>query len=142
MISLTFPGGEIKDVEIASTAGNSITSISPGSRKTYILEAVRIECDSDATVVNRYPNIFNNNASGQRIWSSYYVGPITASQSGITVGFYSNTSPLLASNGILDSFNVPIPQIMIKEDDDFQINMGGVAGDDYEGVARFRSFGL
>ena len=139
---LTFPGGTIKDVEIANTAGNEITSISPGSRKTYILQSVRIECSADGTVVNRYPNIFNNNASGDRIWSSYYVGPITASQSGITVGFYSNTSPLLASNGILDSFNVPIPQIMIKEDDDFQINMGGVAGDDYEGVARFRAFGL
>ena len=139
---LTFPGGTIKDVEIANTAGNEITSISPGSRKTYILQAVRLECDADSTVVNRYPNVYLDNDAGSRVWSSYYVGPIIADQEGITVGFYTDTSPLLASNGIADSFNVPIPKILIKEDDVFQVNMGGQAGDTYEGVARFRSFGL
>ena len=138
--SLTFPGGKIIDIEIASTAGNVQTSITPGSGKTYILQAVRIECNTDGTAVNRYPNCFLNNAAGSRIWSSYYVGPVTASQSGISVGFYTDTAPLLTANAIMDNFNVPVPRNLIKDDDDFRINMGGQAGDDYDGVIRFRSF--
>jgi hypothetical protein len=141
MMSLTFPGGTIKDVQISETAGNEVTSITPGTA-TYVLQSVRIECTTNDTVANRYPNLYLDNNAGSRIWSSYYVGPIIAEQSGITVGFYSDTSPLLASNGIADNFNVPVPQILIKENDVFQVNMGGQAGDTYEGVARFRSFGL
>ena len=139
--ALTFPGGQILDIEIPATAGNSITAISPADYQTYVLQAVRIECDSDATVVNRYTNVFLNNSVGSRIFSSYYVGPVTASQNGITIGFYTDTSPLLNNNAIMDNFNVPVPALLIKDDDNFQINFGGVAGDSYEGVARFRAYG-
>ena len=140
-IALTFPGGQVKDIEITATAGNDPFPITPGDYTTYILEYVRLSLTTDGTVANRLPYLQLENSSGDRVFTSYWAGPTTAGVTYTTL-FSSGFNAVGAGYGVFENFQAPIPQLIIKSDDVLSVVIyAGVAGDSYTGNIRVRAIG-
>ena len=59
--------GQLKLIEIANTAGNVVTNITPPSGKRYLILNVLLKLITDATAVNRYIDEYLTDSGGNVI---------------------------------------------------------------------------
>lgn len=131
----TFQGGKRKTVEIAATAGNVVTNLSPGAGKRWLVLHGSLILTNDATAADRIAIM--EVTDGTDITEEIcYSGNITASQVGhLNFGeariVASLTLSSLAGNVKMYVGTAPI---LLEGVDQLRIRFyNGVAGDSYEG---------
>jgi len=139
-LSLNYPGGRLKTVIIASTAGNVITNKTPGLGKRWIILYGRIRLANDATVVDRF--VFMSLTDGTNILTLTPASTaITASQ---TKAISYNTSVEGINEQASDGVHLAIGKGYIIEGIDqmrFEAS-NGVVGDSYSGYMRVLELGI
>lgn len=142
-VALEFPGGTVKVITIAATAGNVAVNESPGALKTWVLESIRLTVVCDATVVNRRFQISLQNVGGTVTYASVlnHADAITASQTIIVEGLLN--TPSIDTKDSSANFSLGIPRIILVGTERLNIALGGgVAGDSYSGTMRVRELGI
>jgi len=141
---LSYPGGQLKTVTIAATAGNVVTGLSPGTRKRWKVLYGIFTLACDATVANRKVQ-FDVTDGTNRI---LYLGEsptFTASQTktGIMAQREDSGTSFTVSD-VIAAGELWIPDdLIIEGDDEFQITISnGLAGDSYSGFIRVLELGL
>ena len=148
MISLTFPGGTLKTVEVPATAGNANSDSSPGSRKRWKILMGSVSLTTDATAVNRtfrvkiYPEgtftlnvgTSSENIPGSTTASLVFGGFYNANNRNFTLGGFS---------GYPAFFSLDPNSMILEGSDVLRISIvNGVADDSFEGFIRVLEFGL
>lgn len=139
-LALTYPGGELKTITIAATAGNVVTNKSPGARKRWILQYGIVTLVTDATVANRV--IKTEITDGTNILTQFQQTPnITASLTrALVYNDMRNDNADIPSGSIC---MVTIEGKIIEGADQLRITVdAGVAGDSYSGYIRVLELGL
>ena len=145
MMSLNFPGGRIRVLEISTdTPGDDTVTFTPEARKRWEFRLARLTIDTNGTVANRYP-YFQLLDGSDILASSYMLGPSTAD----TIFTYTFTHHYNAQDNALgvytfDNFTGPLVG-WILDGDNQSITLdisGGVAGDTINGFLTVREFGL
>ena len=140
MISLTFPGGHLKTVEVPATAGNVNTDYTAGSRVRSIILGGNIVLVCDGTSVNRVLKLFILSGSDV-IEESFQSDNITASQTRQVI-FSKNAQEADSNPSQHGHLNIPDSWI-IEGDEIFRLRINnGQAGDSYSGRFRVLEFGL
>ncbi len=130
-MEFTFPGGRLRHITVAATAGNVNNNNSPGTGKRWKLLYARITLVADATVANRY--------IGVTIFSGA-VQQISKASSGAIVATTTRVLGLVPAGDAYASDDASVvsitPDGWILEGSDFIrfSILSGVAGDSYSGV--------
>lgn len=133
-LAWTFPGGNLRTIEIAATAGNVVTNKSPGTEKRWVFLYGRIVLVNDATVANR--NVGMDITDGTNILCKLgSSGNITAGQ---TKGVSWQPIATVVTAVMGDDNNIGITKgTIIEGADQLRITVAaGVAGDSYSGFLR------
>ena len=140
MMSLTFPGGTLKTVEIEETNGNIDTDYSPGTKRAIILGG-QVEIVCDGTSVNRVLKMFILTSGEDTIEESFQSDNITADQTRQVI-FSKNAQEADANPSQHGHLNVPDSWI-IEGDEIFRLRINnGQSDDSYSGRFRVLEFGL
>ena len=144
-LALSFPGGHLKTVEIPATAGNVVTTISPGVGVRWIIQYGEVNIDSDGNAGNRKFVIEITDGTDTVLHLGDNDNAITANQKGVVI--------IMNPQGMQDwtmgtpGFNVtstlPISGLLLEGADELQIEINnGLAGDSYEGFIRVLALGI
>lgn len=129
-----FPGGALKTVTIAATAGNVVTNKTPGAGKRWLVLHGKIILVTNITVANRYIEL--HITDGTNILHSLgQHGAVTASLTS-RLGF-GPAKYILSIAAAYDHGYIGFDPLMIEDDDQLRIVItNGVAGDSYSGYIR------
>lgn len=129
----SFPGGRLRHVEIAATAGNVDKDLSPGANIRWLFLYGFITLVCDATAANRVINCTLEDGSSNALFPLQKTGNITAGQTrtvAYSVGVLDGIADVVIAN-----FNIAVPSLALVEGSDklaFTV-ANGVAGDSYSG---------
>lgn len=142
---LSYPGGTLKTVTIAATAGNVVTNKAPGAGKRWIVLSGYVLLDTDVNAANR--RIVLAITDGTNILQNLgFTNIVTANQLGQVdfggVGTLTGWSPgTLGSTNIDEYFE--IQGLLIEGVDQVRITItAGLAGDSYSGFFRVLELGI
>lgn len=127
----SFPGGKLRHVALAATAGNVVldTAVPSGKRWWLLYGQITIVCD--AIVDNRYVRLSLTDGTNEIHRFARNSTAITASQTQIvTYGMYDGAE---TPGGLAC---IPIPSVcVIKASDEIRVTItDGAAGDSYSGT--------
>ena len=136
---LAYPGGQLKTITIAATAGNVVMNKSPGAKKRWIVLLGAITIITDGTVANRKLRI--SLTDGSNVLTNFPQSPdIPASTTAIQN--YNEARESEGSWGGVDtvcSLGSPI----LGDSDQLRLTLAnGVAGDSYSGYFRVLELGI
>ena len=139
MMTLTFPGGTLKTITIAATAGNVVTNKTPGTGKRWVILYGRIVFVADGTAANRILTM--RLTDGTNVLTQ--LPAMTTTTAGQTKSMSLNGARIDQGLQALDNDHLTINKNHVLEGAD-QIRIAvidGQAGDSYSGFIRVLEFG-
>lgn len=136
----TFPGGKLLTLTIPATAGNVVTTKSPGTSKRWVLLYGRIIYVADANAANRVIKQWLTDGTNT-LTAFQRTDAITAGQTKI---ISYNPAVITDGGGLLsDDYIIPLGNPIIEGADQFVISpSAGLAGDAYSGFLRVLELGI
>jgi hypothetical protein len=131
VVAWTFPGGKRVTKTVSATAGNVVTSLSPGTGKRWVVLRGIIKLISDATVGDR--TVRFSTTDGTNITCNLLRTPFQAASLTRTYNFSEVTKLGDAAGGY--DYNIEFPDnLLLEGSDELTITIdAGFAGDSYSG---------
>ena len=138
-LAFTYPGGTLKTITIAATAGNVITNKSPGAGKRWVVLYGNVVLVTDATVADRRINSIITDGTNTLVLLP--TTNVIAASLTRTVDFFHG---LVLSGAVLQgNFAWSAEGMILEGADQFRISItSGVAGDSYSGRMRVLEIGI
>ena len=139
-LALTYPGGQLKTITIAATAGNVVTDKTPGPRKRWVLLYGRVTLVLDATVADRYLDL--QITDGTNILDGGLRNNVAFTASQTRFVSFANYQGAGLNQNINDHARFQFGGIL-EGADQLRVKVAsGVAGDSYSGFIRVLELGL
>lgn len=133
--AFTFPGGELKTITFAATAGNVVTNKTPGAGVRWIVLYGRFTLVADANAANRYLNAQLTDGTNVLCTLIGLNAAITAGQTK-SVSYQKGIAAAKGDAGT-DHGHICIGDVILEGADQFRMTItDGQAGDSYSGYLR------
>lgn len=142
---LSYPGGQLKTITIAATAGNVTTAKTPGAFKRWVILYGTLFLDTDANPGNRRFNLRIEDPTNVLSYLGAMDTPVVGNETGaVDFGIISDVSNWIGGRPAVDSASFfSVKNAIIEGADELVIDVtNGLAGDSYSGFFRVLELGL